>query len=295
MPASFNVIGIFGRVKNPGVIETLKTLTHFLKKLNREIIIETETASAIEDQSLSLVTREDLYKRCQLIIVVGGDGSLLHATHAVVNNDIPVIGINRGRLGFLTDIHPTEFDKIKAILDGEYLVEKRFLLTATVNHHDKKLGESNALNEVALIPDLVPHMNEFEIYINNQFVCSQHSDGFIVATPTGSTAYALSGGGPILHPELNALVIVPMFPHTLSMRPIVIDGDHDITIVITPNNTTTPRLTCDGQAAIHTPPGSHITIRKKAEKLHLIHPKDYDYYETLRSKLHWGHKLQYME
>ncbi|OGT42184.1 MAG: hypothetical protein A3F42_02700 [Gammaproteobacteria bacterium RIFCSPHIGHO2_12_FULL_37_34] len=293
MPASFHIIGIFGRVKNPGVIETLKTLTTYLKKLNREILIEAETASAIDDASFLSVSREELCKRCQLIIVVGGDGSLLHASHAVVNNEIPVLGVNRGRLGFLTDIHPTEFDKIKAILDGDYILEKRFLLTATVHHHGKILGENNALNEVALIPDLVPHMSEFEIYINNQFVCSQNSDGFIVATPTGSTAYALSGGGPILHPSLNAIVIVPMFPHTLSMRPIVLDGSHEVTIVITPNNTTTPRLTCDGQAAINTPLGSQITIRKKTQKLHLIHPKDYDYYETLRSKLHWGHKLQY--
>ncbi|OGT35082.1 MAG: NAD kinase [Gammaproteobacteria bacterium RIFCSPHIGHO2_12_FULL_37_14] len=295
MPSPFNIIGIFGRVKNPGVIETLKALISYLKKLDREVLIDAETATAIDGIPLTAVAREELCNRCQLIIVVGGDGSLLHASHAVVNNEIPVLGVNRGRLGFLTDIHPTEFDKIKAILDGDYILEKRFLLTATVNHHGKILGENNALNEVALIPNLIPHMNEFEIYINDQFVCSQDSDGFIVATPTGSTAYALSGGGPILHPELDAIVIVPMFPHTLSMRPIVIEGNHEITIVITPNNTSTPRLTCDGQAVINIPLGSRITIRKKNQKLHLIHPKDYDYYETLRSKLHWGHKLQYVE
>ncbi|HLB42560.1 MAG TPA: NAD(+) kinase [Gammaproteobacteria bacterium] len=295
MPAPFNIIGIFGRVKNPGVIETLRALTIYLKTLNREVLIDAETASAMDDTALIPTPREELCNRCQLIIVVGGDGSLLHASHMMMNNEIPVLGVNRGRLGFLTDIHPTEFDKIKAILDGQYILEKRFLLTASVNHNDTSLGENNALNEVALIPASVPHMSEFEIYINDQFVCSQHSDGFIIATPTGSTAYALSGGGPILHPELDAIVIVPMFPHTLSMRPIVIEGNHEITIVITPNNTTAPRLTCDGQAAITTPLGSRITIRKKSKKLFLIHPNDYDYYETLRSKLHWGHKLQYRE
>ena len=126
-----------------------------------------------------------------------------------------------------------------------------------------------ALNEVALIPDSVPHMNEFEIYIDNQFVCSQDSDGVIIATPTGSTAYALSGGGPILHPQLDAIVIVPMFPHTLSMRPIVIEGNQSVCLFITPNNTTTPRLTCDSQSFIHTPPGSHITIQKKNAALTL--------------------------
>jgi NAD+ kinase len=138
-------------------------------------------------------------------------------------------------------------------------------------------------------------MIEFEIYIDKQFVCSQNSDGLIIATPTGSTAYALSGGGPILHPQLDAIVLVPMFPHTLSSRPIVIEGNRKINIIITPNNSTTPRLSCDGQDHINTPPCSHIVIEKKKQHLHLIHPLDYNYYETLRSKLHWGKKLQYSE
>jgi NAD+ kinase len=226
---------------------------------------------------------------------VGGDGSLLHAAQTIVNDEIPVLGINRGRLGFLTDILPTELHKIKAILEGAFLLEKRFLLTATVEYGGEVLGQSDALNEVALIPDSVPHMNEFEIYINDKFVCSQDSDGVIIATPTGSTAYALSGGGPILHPQLDAFVIVPMFPHTLSLRPIVIEGNNRVTIVISPNNTATPRITCDSQLFINTPPGSHITIKKKNQHLHLIHPVAYDYYETLRSKLHWGRKLNYAE
>ena len=295
MASPFKKIGLMGRVKNPGVVETLKALVQYLKSLNQTLLIESETAEALHDASLTAISKEELSQHCNLLIVIGGDGSLLQAAHTVVNNKIPVLGINRGRLGFLTDIHPTQLEKIKSILDGNYLLEKRFLLTATVEHHGKILGQSDALNEVALIPDSVPHMNEFEIYIDQQFVCSQHSDGVIVATPTGSTAYALSGGGPILHPELDAIVIVPMFPHTLSIRPIVIQGNHCVTIIVTPNNTATPRLTCDGQAFINTPPGSHIIIRKKSEELQLIHPIDYDYYETLRSKLHWGHKLQYTE
>src|SRR5262249_25487389 len=155
-----------------------------------------------------------------------------------------------------------ELKKIKAILDGDYILEKRFLLTTTVEHQGKILGQGDALNEVALIPDSVPHMTEFEIYIDDQFVCSQDSDGLILATPTGSTAYALSGGGPILHPQLDAIVIVPMFPHSLNMRPIVIEGDRRITIAISPYNITTPRLTCDSQSFINTPPGSHINIYK---------------------------------
>lgn len=293
MVSKFKVIGIYGRVKNHGVIEALKALIGYLRSLRQEIIMDTETAEALEDASIARISLNELSKHCDLLIVVGGDGSLLHAAHAIVNDEIPVLGINRGRLGFLTDILPTELKKIKSILEGDYILEKRFLLSAIVDYQDQIIGQSDALNEVALIPDSVPHMNEFEIYIDEQFVCSQDSDGLIIATPTGSTAYALSGGGPILHPQLDAIVIVPMFPHTLSMRPIVIEGNRRINIAITPNNTTTPRLTCDSQAFINTPRGSHIHIHKKPQQLHLIHPLDYNYYETLRSKLYWGRKLQY--
>lgn len=295
MASQFKIIGIIGRVKNPGIIETLKALILYLRSLNQEIVIDSETAEALEDPSLTRINKNELGRSCQLLIVVGGDGSLLHAAQTIVNDEVPVLGINRGRLGFLTDILPTELHKIKAILEGNFTLEKRFLLTATVEYGGKVLGQSDALNEVALIPDSVPHMNEFEIYINDRFVCSQDSDGVIIATPTGSTAYALSGGGPILHPQLDAFVIVPMFPHTLSLRPIVIEGNNRVTIVISPHNTATPRLTCDSQLFINTPPGSHITIKKKNQHLHLIHPLAYDYYETLRSKLHWGRKLNYAE
>ncbi len=291
MPAPFKTIGIFGRVNNLGVLETLKTLIHYLQSLNQPILIEAETYKALDNLALPFCPCEDLATRCDLLIVVGGDGSLLRATHNIIKNETPVLGINRGRLGFLTDILPAELEKIKAILMGKFILETRFLLTATVEYQGKILGKSDALNEVALIPDSVPHMNEFEIYINDQFVCSQNSDGFIIATPTGSTAYALSGGGPILHPALDAIVIVPMFPHTLSIRPIVIDANQQVSIVISPNNINTPRITCDSQETIATPPGSHIHIHKKAQQLHLIHPIDYDYYATLRSKLHWGRKL----
>ncbi|TAK77800.1 MAG: NAD kinase, partial [Gammaproteobacteria bacterium] len=170
MASQFNTIGIMGRVNNPAVMETLKALIHYLKSLNQALCIEAETAAAIQDHSLVSVTKEQLGEKCDLLIVVGGDGSLLHAARTVVDKNIPILGVNRGRLGFLTDIHPTKLEKIKAILEGDYLLEKRFLITATVEHHGKVLGKSDALNEVALIPDSVPHMNEFEIYIDDQFV-----------------------------------------------------------------------------------------------------------------------------
>jgi NAD+ kinase len=295
MTLAFKTIGITGRLRNPGVKETLRALIESLRSMHRDIVIEAETAESLEECSLPIIKREELGKRCDLVIVVGGDGSLINAAHAVVNDETPLLGVNRGSLGFLTDILPNELEKIKLILHGEYTLEKRFLLNATIEHQGQKLGSDDALNEVALIPDSTPHMIEFEIYIDDHFVCSQNSDGLIIATPTGSTAYALSGGGPILHPQMDAIVLVPMFPHTLSNRPIVVEGNRRINIIVSPNNETSPRLTCDGQAYINTPPGSNITICKKPQPLHLIHPLDYNYYETLRSKLHWGKKLQYSE
>jgi NAD+ kinase len=295
MAQKFKTIGIIGRLRNPGVKETLKALADYLQELGVAIVIETETAESLIDDDYKEVAREELGSTCDLVIVVGGDGSLISAAHSVIASGTPVLGINRGKLGFLTDILPTQLHKIKAILNGGYTLEKRFLLSAEVEVNGKALGSDNALNEVALIPDSTPHMLEFEIYVDDQFVCSQNSDGLIVATPTGSTAYALSGGGPILHPQLDALVLVPMFPHTLSSRPIVVDGNSRINLIISPNNPSDARLTCDGQDYINTPAGSRITIHKKKLSLNLIHPLDYNYYEALRSKLHWGKKLQYSE
>lgn len=295
MPQLFNTIGILGRVKTAGVKDTLEALVNFLLSLKKNIVIEHETAEFLSNNNLKTITREEIGKNCDLLIVVGGDGSLLNAAHAVVDDETPVLGINRGKLGFLTDILPTQLDKIKEILEGKYTLEKRFLLTSTIKVDDKIIGSDDALNEVAIIPDAVPHMIEFEIYIDGTFVCSQDSDGLIVATPTGSTAYALSGGGPILHPQLDAIVLVPMFPHSLNNRPIVVEGNREITVVLASNGPKSPRMSCDGRAYIASPAGSRIVIRKKAKPLLLVHPLDYSYYEALRSKLHWGKKLSNVE
>lgn len=295
--ASFQTIGVLGRVKTEAVRETLIALIHYLRTLTISFVVEKETADTLHDPTIRSLPKESLVNDCDLLIVVGGDGSLLHAAHIIMNTanttkTVPILGVNRGKLGFLTDISPNELNKIADILNGDFTIEKRFLLSATAFHEDKILGRENALNEMALIPDLIPHMISFEIYIDKQLVCGQDSDGLIIATPTGSTAYALSGGGPILHPSLNAFVLVPMFPQTLSMRPIVINADTDLRINILSNNITTPRLTCDGQACITLPPGSRIEIKKMQEAMHLIHPLDYDYYASLRSKLHWGRKVK---
>jgi len=173
------------------------------------------------------------------------------------------------------------------VLKGYYQEEKRFLLHCILEHNNEVITESVALNDVVVSPGKLSHMIEFETYINEEFVCSQRADGLIISSPTGSTAYALSGGGPILHPELNAIVLVPMFPHTLSSRPIVVDAKSLIEIHLGSDNETCPHLSSDGEKSIAIPPGSKIKINKHTQQLSLIHPKDYNYYKTLREKLHW--------
>jgi NAD+ kinase len=287
MTKGFQRIALIGREGTEGVPETLTALIDHLLTQKKQVVLEETTAHMIKNTRLTAVDAEDLKKNADLLIVVGGDGSMLNAAHIAVQQHLPVLGINRGRLGFLTDIPPDHLDKIDAILKGQYQEEKRFLLTAHIKHDGKKIANAAALNDVVLLPGNVAQMIEFDIYINDELVCSQRADGLIVATPTGSTAYALSGGGPILHPSLDAIVIVPMFPHTLSSRPIVVKDDSHIKIIIAKENNTSPNVSCDGQTRVAVSPGGQIEIQKNAENLRLIHPHDYNYYDTLRRKLDW--------
>lgn len=292
MTAGFKKIGLFGRTKRDGSRETIVSLIDYLASSQYETYIEAETASNIAISHLPVLSSETIGQHCDLLIVIGGDGSLLQAARSVVDYDTPILGINRGRLGFLTDIHPNQVTiKVGEVLAGQYREERRFFLTAQVMQDQVLSEQQDALNDVVLMQGDNPHMIEFEIYIDDQFVCSQHADGLITSTPTGSTAYALSGGGPILHPSLDACVLLPMFPHTLSSRPIVINGNSKIRVVISPENEFAARLSCDGQNLITIKPGDHFVIHKKEKQLRLLHPIDYQYFQTLRSKLQWGTKF----
>jgi NAD+ kinase len=263
------------------ITDTLNAVADFLSEEKLQISIEKKTAEMMGKNHFATFTENQIPAEIDLMIVVGGDGSLLNAAHCALPHNIPVLGINRGRLGFLTDIHPNELSEIGDVLNGNYQLENRFLLTAKST---QSLGI--ALNDVVLSPGEA-QLIEFDIYINDQFVCQQRADGLIIATPTGSTAYALSGGGPILHPTLNAIVLVPMFPHTLSNRPIVIDGDAKIELIIHDENMISPFVSCDGQHRVSIEPGSKITITKHAKHLKLIHPQSYNYFTRLREKLGW--------
>ena len=289
MSKIFTTIGLIGRQGMKDVSDTLIAVLDYLQSRHYEVLVEEETANCFRNQQFTSFKRDQLAQKVDLLIVVGGDGSLINAAHSAVQHNTPVLGVNRGRLGFLTDIHPQDLEKkIGEVLNGDYQEEKRFLLNATIMRQiDKKQHAGIALNEVVLMPGNVARMIEFSIIIDDQFVCAQQADGLIVATPTGSTAYALSGGGPILYPQLDAIVLVPMFPHTLSARPIVVSAKSRIVIHVDTHSTAAPWLSCDGQERISVPVGANICIQKNTNALKLIHPLDYNYFETLRSKLHW--------
>ncbi|MBN8413641.1 MULTISPECIES: NAD(+) kinase [Halomonas] len=289
---SFKNIGLIGRLGSAKVVETLKRLIRFLDDGGYHVIIEDRTASALLERGHAEASRRMLGELCDLVIVVGGDGSLLGAARTLCRSGTLVLGVNRGRLGFLTDISPDELEaRVGEVLAGHYEVEQRFLLDAELYRGDALVGSGDALNEIVLHPGKAVRMIEFELFIDGQFVYSQRSDGLIVATPTGSTAYAMSGGGPIMHPKLDVVTLVPMFPHTLSSRPIVIDADCEIRCHIGETNQTYPHISCDGQTRAVAKPDDVLVIRRKPQNVQLVHPLGHNFYDVLRSKLGWSNRL----
>ena len=292
---SFRRIVLYARQHRatPGVYETLKRLTGYWKdRKDMTIFLESETAAHFTE----LVTESHLpiadfseKESYDLLIVVGGDGSLLGAARRVVKMDIPIVGINRGRLGFLTSIVPHEAEKkLDEILNGAYEPEYRFLLKVYVKDKNEGIiAEKLALNDAVLMQNNAPFMMEFDVFDQKALISSYRADGLIVATPTGSTAYALSAGGPIIHPTMDAVALVPLSPHTLSSRPIVLGTQNAIQIHLNLPNESSAQLVCDGQNAVIVEPGQWIHIEKHPQKICLLQPTSYNYYETLRSKLGW--------
>lgn len=288
----FRNIGLIGRLGSKSVIVTLKHLIRFLTERGSNCILDEKISQVMPGHGQQTSSKKMMGEICDLVIVVGGDGSLLGAARELAQYHIPVLGVNRGNLGFLTDISPNEIEqKVSEVLEGKYTVDSRFLLDVVVKRAGVPIGESSALNDCVLHPGKAARMIEFELYIEGQFVYRQRSDGLIISTPTGSTAYSLSGGGPIMHPKLDALVLVPMFPHTLSSRPIVVSDNSELKLVISSENKAYPTVSCDGQANISCAPGDTVTIHKKPHKLKLLHPLNYDFYSTCREKLGWGTRL----
>lgn len=276
-----------GKQQTPDVIATLKKLVAYFTDKKIKLILEESAAQFFPQNKSPHFMLDQIGKHADLLIVVGGDGSLLSASRSASKQNLPILGVNCGRLGFLNDIYPEKIAKIADILQGKFYEEQRFLLHAEVIEKNQTVWQDIALNDAVLLAGTAGHIINFSITVDDKSVCKYRADGLIVATPTGSTAHALSGGGPILYPELNAMVLVPMFSHNLSSRPIVIPATSQVKIELDKNNTEPARISCDGQMYVTTTAGSSIHISKAREKLRLIHPLDYNYFEALRTKLHW--------
>ena len=288
----FQRIGLLGSLTVPEVKESLQKLETFLLAQGREVVYEEQAASLVDWPIDKVLPIDEFPGAIDLGIVVGGDGSMLSACRKMAVSGIPLLGINRGRLGFLTDISPDEIEeRVWPVLQGEYNQTKRFLLETTVTRNGVEIGTGTAVNDIVMHPGMSVRMMSFELYVDGEFVYSQRSDGLIVATPTGSTAYALSAGGPLLFPELDAMVVVPLNPHTLNSRPIVLQGNAKIEIRVSSRNELHPLITCDGHNDFVTEPGDVITIQKHDNDILLIHPKDNNFYGVCRSKLGWGSRL----
>lgn len=287
----FQTIAIVGKPRQDIALETHLAVYNWLKDRQYQILVERKIADQL--QLPNGATIDEIGQNANLVIVIGGDGNMLGMARRLAKYRVPLIGINRGNLGFLTDIAPqSAFEQLHNCLErGEFIIEERFLLEAQIERNGKIIACNNALNEVVIHPSQIARIIEFEVYIDGKFAFSQRSDGLIIATPTGSTAYSLSAGGPILTPNLNAIALVSMYPHTLSSRPLVIDGDSQISMRFTHHNQPNLEVSCDSQYNLQFTPEDRVIVRKSPNKLHLLHLKDYNYFTVLGTKLSWLSKI----
>lgn len=285
---NFQRIGIIGKYGTPNMGSMLQELTDYLHARRMEILLDEDAAEVWNDHQLTVANRDELGRQCDAVIVVGGDGTFLNAARSLAPHDTALIGINQGHLGFLTDISPDEMSqRLDEIFAGIYHKESRFLLSCCVVRDGILVNQNIALNDVVVHKRDVARMLETETFINAQFLNHVRSDGLILSTPTGSTAYALSSGGPILEPGLNAMILVPICPHTLSNRPIVINGDSLIDIRIQGSGNVLAQVTYDGQTNFNLNTGDLVRISKYEHRIHLIHPREHSHYHLLRTKLGW--------
>ncbi len=286
MSTAFQTVAILGLYSESRVAGPMTMLAQYLTKAGIDVIAIPDAAPTLEARA---VQEAGIAAEADLIIAVGGDGTMLHAAALTGGGKVPLLGVNRGRLGFLADISPAEMlENLEQILDGNYSRETRLLLDAKITASDGSQRFAVALNDIVLQRRDTGRMVDVETRIAGRYVNTHAGDGLIVATPTGSTAYALSCGGPIIEPLLDAVVIVPICPHTLGDRPIVIPANLEIEVKLLPRHDTKAEVSVDGHSLGQLDPDDRLLISESANRIMLIHPPGYDYYGILRSKLHWG-------
>jgi NAD+ kinase len=289
MSAYFRTIGLIGKSDAERISETLTELYRHLAQRGVRVVVETDSAPFIQGSVSQTGSAQEIGRQCDLAIIVGGDGTLLTAARGLAEFNIPLLGVNLGRLGFLVDISPDDIALyLSDILDGRYIEEERFILYAKIIRDGKLLYRHTAINEVVVRSGNPASMIEIETSINGAFLNSQRSDGLIVSTPTGSTAYALSAGGPILSPTLKAIVLAPINPHTLTNRPVVVDDASVIGIAFRPSKQFKAQMVCDNVSIPDVEITDRIEIGKGSQTFRILHPLNYDFFEILRAKLNWS-------
>lgn len=280
---------LIGRFSDPRVAESALTLLPHLRKRGvRALLSEGDPLDAPAGLA-ERIPEEEIAKQADLVIAIGGDGTLLYAARLVAHRGVPLVGINRGRLGFLTDVLPQDmFASVDAALEGRAERDERSMLEARIVGANGITVRALALNDVVLQKWETGRMLDFETWIDGVYVNTHGGDGLVVASSTGSTAYALSCGGPIIAPHLDVLVVAPICPHTLSDRPIVVSGRSVIAVKLVDRPDTRAQVTCDGVSLGELSAGDRLEVHPTAQKITLLHPNKFDYYRLLRSKLHWG-------
>ncbi|MGR9105978.1 MAG: NAD(+) kinase [Gammaproteobacteria bacterium] len=288
MHSQFNSIGLIGK-HNPTISDTLTLIYDHLIRRNFRVLVDSHSRRYIAAESVETRELQEIGKYCDLAITVGGDGTLLSAGRNLAPYNVPVAGVNLGRLGFLVDISPEEvLARLDDILAGEFVTEERIILKARLIRDGQVIHEQSAVNEVVIHRWISPSMIEIVTHIDQVFLNSQRSDGLIVSTPTGSTAYALSGGGPILHPALGCIVLVPINPHTLTNRPIVVNDSSVVEIAFSQTAEINAQVTCDDRSIPDVLISDRIQVVKDDHLLRILHPIDYDFFNILRVKLNWS-------
>ncbi|MBI3897843.1 MAG: NAD(+) kinase [Gammaproteobacteria bacterium] len=291
MKRAFQTVGLFGKYQDDDVVGPLLQLGRFLKTRGLQVLIDESAARRMPEPIGQALPFERLGPAIDLAIVIGGDGTLLHVARHLSDYEVPIIGVNQGRLGFLTDIALADMEQeVGRILDGKSQIEPRLLLHAEIERNGEILHTARAFNDVIISKGELARLIEYETYIGDEFVNSARGDGVIVASPTGSTAYAMSAGGPILQPTLPVLALVPICPHTLSNRPIMVSADSLIQIVILELSSSHAHVTFDGQSNFMLAAGDRVNVRRAKRSVKLLRPIGRNHYDVLREKLHWGTK-----
>ncbi len=284
----FSSVALIGKYQSPDVAESVLAIAAFLRERGVAVLIEQGTASSIgSDGGFPLATYDDIGAQADLAVVIGGDGTLLAAARRLAEHGVPLAGVNLGRLGFLTDIARSDaLERLDEIIDGRFTEEFRFMLDAEVLRGGERAFHTLALNDVVVNKGDLGRMIEFELAIDGEFVYTQRSDGMIIATPTGSTAYALSSNGPILHPSVGGIALVPLCPHALTARPVTLPDSCRIDITLLPPHDASVHF--DGQARFDARAGDVVRLVRSPMAVRLLHPRSYSYYAMLREKLHWS-------